>query len=365
MGCKSRPRFPTGPDTGWQVNRMYRVTAVDPRAVLPAELKDLRLWTAREDFALTEPVREEAGALAALERAGTDIAFLAANGRSVDEIELIDRIRQSRLELRFVLVGGDDSYEYVRQAFRSGALDYLVRPLTEQAVDQAIGRIYETSVARETYFHVTTKVEQLIGNLFSEDGRSVPLICGSLIDTIYGDFQGDPLNAQMAAERTKDRIYRELIRRKPWLEKFLIADKYIYRTGFQMQSRAAIQHQWIRDFTRVGSVIHKYHMIDYKLVYPIGKYIVVHVDEKLSLEKIARDVFLSKNYISNIFKKYVGMSVVDFIREVKVDRAKVLLTEENRKIREIAEKLNFTDTEYFTKIFKEKTGFTPSEYRKQ
>ena len=104
-------------------------------------------------------------------------------------------------------------------------------------------------------------------------------------------------------------------------------------------------------------------MIDHKLVYPIGKYIVVHVDEKLSLDRISGDVSLSKNYISNIFKKYVGMSVVNFIKEVKVDRAKILLLDKNRKVKEISECLQFSDAEYFTKIFKEKTGITPTEYR--
>lgn len=342
---------------------MYRVTVLDERRLLPAELKKMALWEARQDFTLTEPIFREADAPAALDRLGTDIVFLAANGRQPGGIELLERIRQSRAELRFVLVGSERSYEYVRQAFLSGALDYLARPLTEALVGQALGRVYETAVTRETLFKVTPKVELLVENLFSEDGANVPLLCGDLIDTVYADLQGDALAAQMAVHKTKERIYRELIRRKPWLEKFLIAGKYLYGAGFRPESREAVKRQWVRDFTRVGSVIHKYHMIDHKLVYPVGKYIVVHVDEKLPLEKIAGDVFLSRNYISNIFKRYVGMSVVDFIKEVKIDRAKILLTDQTRKVREIAEQLNFTDPEYFTKIFKEKTGLTPTEYR--
>jgi len=342
---------------------MYRITAVDERQVLPAELKELKLWNNREDFTLTEPVRREQDSVPILHQMGTDIVFLAANGRPADEIELIDRIRQSRIELRFVLVGNDRSYEYVRQAFLSGALDYLARPLSEKAVDQAISRIYETAVTKETLFKITPKVELLIENLFSEDGSNVSFICRNLIDTIYEDLNQDVLNAQMAVKRTKERIYNELIRRKPWLEKFLTPDKYIYSIGFRNEDRETILRQWIRDFTRVGSVIHKYHMIDHKLVYPIGKYIVVHVDEKLSLDRISGDVSLSKNYISNIFKKYVGMSVVNFIKEVKMDRAKILLLDKNRKVKEISECLQFSDAEYFTKIFKEKTGITPTEYR--
>jgi two-component system response regulator YesN len=46
-----------------------------------------------------------------------------------------------------------------------------------------------------------------------------------------------------------------------------------------------------------------------------------------------------------------------------VDRAKILLLDKNRKVKEISECLQFSDAEYFTKIFKEKTGITPTEYR--
>ncbi len=342
---------------------LYRVTVVDERQELQAEIGRMELWKHREDFTITESILSEEHALEQMNRIGTDIVFLAANGRRIDMIGLVEQIRSNRVELHFVLVGSDRSYEQVRGVFLAGAMDYLVRPFSERMVDQAISRIYETAVTRETMYKITPKVELLVENLFSEDGADVSFICRSLIDTIYEDLNQDVLNAQMAADKSKERIYRELIRRKPWLEKFLHADQYTYCIGFKNQGRETIVQQWIRDFTRVGSVIHKYHMVDHKLVYPIGKYIVVHVDDRLNLEKISKDVFLSKNYISNIFKKYVGMSVVEFIREVKIDRAKILLLEKTRKVREIAEHLHFSDVEYFSKIFKEKTGMTPTDYR--
>ncbi|WP_162938341.1 DNA-binding response regulator [Ethanoligenens harbinense] len=344
---------------------MYHVTVVDERQELQVEIEQMEIWKRREDFTLTEPIFTEEHAVEQMNRMGTDIVILAANGRSVDAIGLVERIRSNRVELRFVLVGSDRSYEQVRQVFRAGALDYVVRPLSEQMLDQALSRVYETAVTRETMYKITPKMELLVENLFSEDGADVSFICRNLIDTIYEDFDRDVLSAQMTADKSKERIYQELVRRKPWLEKFLHADQYTYRIGFKNQGRETIVRQWIRDFTRVGCVIHKYHMVDHKLVYPIGKYIVVHVDERLNLERISKDVFLSKNYISNIFKKYVGMSVVEFVKEVKVDRAKILLLDQTRKVREISEQLNYPDAEYFAKIFKQKTGETPTEYRRQ
>lgn len=342
---------------------MYRITVVDEQGGIAAQIKRMSIWKKHDDFLLTEAIGQEQNVLKQLERFGTDIVCIPTYQRPVSEIALIEELKRSRMSVRFMLISENRDYEQVREGFLSGAFDYLVRPFTEEQLDQAINRIYENVVSTEILFNITPKIDVLIENLFSEDGADVQFICADLIDTLYKDLHGDALNAQMAAEKTKGRVYDELIRRKPWLEKFLYAKKYTYQIGFKKKLKEEIVREWIHDFTRVGQVIAKYHMIDHKLVYPIGKYMVVHVEEKLSLENVANAVFLNKNYVSHIFKKYVGMSFVDFVNEVKVDRAKILLKDRNKKIHEIAAQLQYADAEYFSKIFKQKTGISPSEYR--
>lgn len=342
----------------------YRITVVEGDGRITTQWRQMGVWRGGTDFVLTEPVFSERDVPGQLERLRTDFVCIPAAGRRVEEIRLVKEIRCSGMRVRMVILGDTGEYSQVRQAFLAGAFDYLILPVSEKLLCQSLYRIYENVVDEEIVYRIMPKTEALIENLFSEDGSQVPMICRNLIDTLYLDLEEDELNGQMAADKVKDKVYEELIKRKPWLDKFLYAPIYTYQMGFTAKPKETVVREWIRDFKRVGAVIKKYHMVDHKLVYPSGKYIVVHVEEKLTLEQVASAVFLNKNYLSTIFKKYVGMSFVDFVNEVKVDRAQILLQDPGLKVRDVAAILRYGDAGYFTRIFKQKTGMTPDQYKK-
>ncbi len=209
---------------------------------------------------------------------------------------------------------------------------------------------------------LSLKVDALIANIFLGGGNT-DFICESILEQIYADWDNDAVNGQMVAERAKKIIYEELIQRKTWLEKFIYDKHYTYQMGFQIKEKETIIREWKRDFAQAAKVVKKYQMLDHKLIYHIGKYVVVHVDEHLTLEDISKGVFLNKSYISHVFKKVAGINFVDFMTDVKIDRAKILLMDEERKIWEVAATIGYHDAEYFSKVFKNKTGLSPSQYR--
>ncbi|MBE7052103.1 MAG: helix-turn-helix domain-containing protein [Ruminococcaceae bacterium] len=94
-------------------------------------------------------------------------------------------------------------------------------------------------------------------------------------------------------------------------------------------------------------------------------YMKHHYNTRINLDSIVSDIFLSKDYFRQLFKKTTGMSVTDFIQKTRVDEACRLLTSSNRTVFDIAGDCGFTDIKFFYKTFKKITGKTPSEYRKQ
>jgi two-component system response regulator YesN len=74
-------------------------------------------------------------------------------------------------------------------------------------------------------------------------------------------------------------------------------------------------------------------------------------------------VYLNPSYISHIFKKVTGINFTEFMTEVKIDRAKVLLRNEELRIRDVSATVGYGNQEYFSRIFKERTGYTPVDYR--
>lgn len=92
-------------------------------------------------------------------------------------------------------------------------------------------------------------------------------------------------------------------------------------------------------------------------------YIYSNRYEKITHEDIARKAQLSHSYLSVLFKKEVGVSVSEYIQQVKIEEAKNLISNTNTPLSEISFLLNFTDQSYFSKVFKKHVGITPIQYK--
>ena len=94
-------------------------------------------------------------------------------------------------------------------------------------------------------------------------------------------------------------------------------------------------------------------------------YIDEHYMEKLSLKNISESLGIGTTKLCSLAKKLSpDGSITKLISERRVEAAKTLLLKENLSVAEIAEKVGFSDYNYFTKIFKKVVGTTPSQYRK-
>lgn len=88
-----------------------------------------------------------------------------------------------------------------------------------------------------------------------------------------------------------------------------------------------------------------------------------HYHEELSIDMIAKQVFLTPTYFCLIFKKELGIAVNEYITQVRIEKAKQLLKDRSLKLYEISLKVGYSDSNYFAKVFRKLTGFKPSEYR--
>ena len=94
------------------------------------------------------------------------------------------------------------------------------------------------------------------------------------------------------------------------------------------------------------------------------EYIDTHSEEKLTLDLLAKKVGYTEYHLSRKFGQEMNCSITDYIRQAKVERAKFILVNTKLRIESISEKLGFDSRSYFTFTFRQFTGETPSEYRK-
>lgn len=95
----------------------------------------------------------------------------------------------------------------------------------------------------------------------------------------------------------------------------------------------------------------------------LQKYIEEHSHENISLEILSERVGLSPIYISRIFKERLGVNYIDFLTECRIEKAKKLLRDPDKSIKEIAIDVGYHEPNYFSKVFKKVTSQSPKEYR--
>lgn len=95
------------------------------------------------------------------------------------------------------------------------------------------------------------------------------------------------------------------------------------------------------------------------------RFIRANFSRELSLTKVAGHVSLNHQYFSVLFKRETGTAVIDYITQVRVEQAKLLLRGTHKTIQEIAWEVGFQDPRYFSRQFKKQAGMTPRAYRDQ
>ncbi len=95
----------------------------------------------------------------------------------------------------------------------------------------------------------------------------------------------------------------------------------------------------------------------------IIKTLTEHIYGNITLDEVCSGVLFSKSYLKNLFKKNTGFSIMDYYTNLKISRAKILIQEGKLSFSDIAELLGYSSIHYFSRVFKKKTGLSPTEYK--
>ncbi len=111
------------------------------------------------------------------------------------------------------------------------------------------------------------------------------------------------------------------------------------------------------------TLTNRLNVTDRNLSREVRTYLQENYGQKISIEQLARHFLCSKSTLMNNFKKAYGITVNQYLTQVRLDHAKKLLERRGVSIREIAELCGFSDQNYFSKVFYKAFDVTPSRYR--
>ena len=92
--------------------------------------------------------------------------------------------------------------------------------------------------------------------------------------------------------------------------------------------------------------------------------IAEHFHEEIGLAQIAYNLEVTPNYLSSLFRKITGTAFTKYITDIRLDKARILLRDSNKNIKEIASEVGYKSSRHFSAVFRQEEGVSPTEYIK-
>nr|WP_325050438.1 response regulator [Cohnella endophytica] len=296
----------------------------------------------------------------------TDLAMPVMTG-----IELMREVRERYPHIHIVILTMHQDFEYIQEALRLGAIDYIAKVQLEQ---EKFDKVLERIASRIRTSQPTVK-DREIAKVTDENG------------SFYNDVSEETLNQWKKALKSFEWIQNEALFRtilEEWNAVRLPQTKWVtllaewvydWNRVFESDKSMIIKlpangeeiGQWL---TRIRQDIRD-HIRKRNVSPEVGAAVMKAIDfmqnelnQQVTAADIASRVGISRSYFSQCFKDIVGITFNDYLRKIRIEKAKTYLIGTGKTVQWIAENTGYMDERYFSRIFRDQTGSLPSEFRK-
>ena len=326
------------------MERLYRVLLVDDQEIIKIELQRYLKWQ-DYGFEISGTCEDGQEALNFLKDNYVDLVITDIRMPVMDGLELLKELRIQYPELIVVFLSDYGEFSLAKEGIEYGLFSYLTKPVKLNELKLLLPKVKKYLDDKMTDFSFeTTQLLKCYLNLETDINESYQKLKNKI-----ESLEKDEGRAKIILENKLQEVYSELNKEYPWL------NKYIYLSEDKLEDFMNMAYLFIRHNLLLLGNNH--------YVRSIALMVIAKVEEKLAQEDIAATLFLSKNYIGELFKMETGRNLKDYIADIKVARAKVLLFEGSHKWYEIANMLSYSNVEYFAGLFKKKVGLTPKEFK--
>jgi len=307
----------------------------------------------------------------------TDIRMPKMNG-----IELAAKVRSLSPDCRIIFLSGYADKEYLKEAIHLKAVSYIEKPIDVKEIEavilKAIAECGDRQAARiASALQFYRDFERQTGRLWNIEADAYSRFRHSLhaddreqAIALVRELANAAGAAQDADTQRVKSVFFQLLRILGDTAKEQGAaigqdndePHLVWQRVEAAGSLAELAQHVLDDIDSLFRAKEEKDSIGRKM-YEITRYIRErYADPMLSTQSIADYANFSHTYLCAFFKKNSGKTVGSFITEVRMDKAKEMLKDGRLRLYEIAERLGYSDANYFTTLFKKHTGCTPTQY---
>lgn len=354
---------------------------VDDKDIVRRELKRLKIWGDCSGFTICKEATNGEEALDFIKDNLVDLVITDIRMPKVDGLELLRAIVESKRCPLVVLLSDFSDFTYARQGIIHGAFDFIPKPVNEDELttlllraklflDQSLVEHKLTEKIDYRYIEAhqpsETKLNlEIIQELISFDSKEVMEKISQKVSQMSEQQEWTRNTFEELLESSITSILAKLLLEWPCLENYIDYDFFRARSILSNQTRSTLCNDYLNKIEELLRLLQtlRCNPSERGVIAEVCAYIRSHIEEEVSLHAISENLYVNKNYLSELFKQKTGMAFTEYVTKVKMERAKILLLKQEQKAFEIAERLGFKDTEYFSKVFKKYTLMTPTQFR--
>lgn len=339
---------------------MYKTLLVFNSYELLEEIKKLEIWGGASDFIIEDTVRDGRSAYKKMKEKPYDLVITEINVTGIDGLQLLRHSKDEGLCSHIVLCSEIPDFGYARQGIILGAFDYCVPPFEKGLLLSVFDRIKNETT--EPKIQGLYKAEELI-ELFEKRDENTYGYIFDMLDSIYAENK-DILAADKKARALCRSVMDEIFKGHDWLDLYTTEDEFYGFGGISENDREAYKNKYkslLSDFFDL--FLKLFPRVTNTKLQNVIVYILHNPEGSLRQKTIAEKYYINSSYLSTVFAAQTEKRFVDYLTTVKLSRAAWLLKETDMRIADIAERLDYKDMGYFSRLFKKEFDMTPSEYR--
>ena len=327
---------------------------------LKNELSGLHIWGNVSDFEIVTVTDNGINAYEEMKKHSYDLVIVETGITGMNATQLLRAAKSEGLCSHIAFCSEIGDFEYARQGIILGAFDYFAKPFEIGKFSSMFTRIKNESYENGAYEIVCS--EELI-SFFENHDSGISNYIDLFFEKINSKYSSQGF-ADEAVKQVFEKIIDELFSKYDWLELYISKKSFFSFAENEENGLVTLQHHYKSKITELFNEYSEiYPAVQNEKISEIILYIIKNPEDDLKQKTIANNLYVSSSYLSTVFSAHTGKKFVEYLTLVRMKRAGWLLCNTELKITEIAERLDYKDIGYFSRLFKKTYNLSPSEYR--